>query len=420
MTQDRPRSESKNPHLEPGDDAMKLSRAARLRRALLGHRESAPAPSVELDRPIPTELEAPAGWKELPLRESGEDLIPVGPFSDHDTIFTSAVYYGEHSNSPYMGEKKLEETLITMFARESVVNRLEQAQSLLPERHYLIVLDSYRSLDVQKALYDHYYGALERQRPDWSADELTAETQKYVSLPSSDATRPSPHNTGGSVDLAIFTLPPETDARCQDIDREIALLKDEDQIYLLQMEKISLLRRHSEFLDFGTQFDFGGQAAQSNYFELLEQERELTAEEAEARDNRRLLYNVMVASGMQPYVDEWWHFNAPESQMGAITAGLDHAEFGGLALDDEHIKHETMRRGHHGNLVRAQENLMSGLEAYNFAGKLDPTTILSAPQRARLQELRELNVRALNETGDPRLTSLPKAAIIAPPDVAAA
>lgn len=406
------------PHLDTGDEMQ--SRGARITHELKLER-GVEIPAALL-RPIPLELEAPVGWKELPLRESHEPLIPLGSFSEHDHIFTSSVYYGEHSNSPYHGEKALDETLITMFARESVVKRLEQAQAMLPEHHYLIVLDSYRSLEVQKALYDHYYQALAKLKPDWTAEELSAETQKYVSLPSTNETRPSPHNTGGSVDVVIFSLPPEIDARCQEIDRQIAALDDELEKYPLQMEKISLQRRYANFLNFGTEFDHGGAAAQLNHFEHLERERSVTAEELEARDNRRLLYNVMVETGMQPYLDEWWHFNAPESQMGAMSAGLDHAEFGASVLTKENQKHETMRRGHHGNLVRAQERIMSGLDAYGFlrVGKIDPVEMLTESERARLTKLQRLNIRVLNETGDPRLTSFPKAAIIEPPEVAEA
>ncbi len=379
----------------------------------------------ELLRPIPIEMESVAGWKEVELRESHEPMVPLGPFSDNHDIFTSSVYYGEHSNSPYMSEEnRLEGSLITMFVRDEVATMLRHAQQLLPEGYHLIVLDSYRTLEVQQALYDHYYDALRKQHPDWDDVDLSAETQKYVSIPSRDETRPSPHNTGGSVDLAVFSLPVEIDRRVKEIDGQIDDLKvyvpeefgpaDEARnpvlrkLYKLEMEKISLIRRYAEFLNFGTQFDYGGNEAASNYFERLEQQRPLSADEIDARDNRRMLYNAMVQAGMEPYEDEWWHFNSPKSQMGAKVAGQDHAEYGGVELTEGNLKHEEMREAHRAGLIRIQESLLQGLH-FRLIGKL------GHPMADVYEELMQLNEDVVNETGDPRLTYLPKAAVIEPP-----
>jgi zinc D-Ala-D-Ala dipeptidase len=392
------------------------------------NREHEDASSVDkyedvLFRPVPIEMPSVLGWKEIELREGYEPMVPLGPFSDNHDIFTSSVYYGEHSNSPYMSEEnRLEGSLITMFVREEVSGQLRHAQQLLPEGHYLIVLDSYRSLEVQQALYDHYYGALKQKHSDWDEEALSRETQKYVSLPSKVPTRPSPHNTGGSVDLAIYTLPNEVSLRIKEIDERLDVLTSQApeefgpldevrdpvlrELYHIEMEKISLIRRHAKFLNFGTQFDHGGGEAASNYFERLEQERPLNPEEIEARDNRRMLYNAMVQAGMQSYEDEWWHFNSPKSQMGAKTSGIEHAEYGGIVLDEDNIKHEKMRQAHRTGLIRIQEGLLQG---HHLMGKVDP-----------LAELIQLNEDVLNETGDPRLIYLPKAAVIEPPDTQAA
>lgn len=405
-----------------------------------------------LFQPIP-ELHRVDGWKEVPLQESGEPVVPLGPFAEHNDIFTSAIYYGEHSNSPYMSpENKLDETLITMFVREEVAEQIRHAQQLLPEGHHLIVLDAYRSLEVQQALYDHYYEGLKKQHPDWTDDALSKETQNFVSLPSKVPSRPSPHNTGGSVDLAIYSLPPEVDAQVKQLDQELLELKTKApkefgpleeardpvlrQLYLTEMKKISLIRQYAEFLNFGTQFDHGGMESQLDYFEWLskgrplrkhEEEslaagtlsqetaefirhglgRPLTPEETEARDNRRMLYNAMAQAGLQAYSEEWWHYNSPKSQMGAKTAGLDHAEYGGVQLEDHNLAHEQMRRAHRNGLVKIHETALQG--GHYLRGKIDPLT-----------ELILFNEEVLNETGDPRLTHLPKAAVIAPTETQAA
>src|SRR3989338_8281063 len=216
----------------------------------------------ELAFPIPLELPSVTGWKEIHIRESGEPLIPLGLFSEYHTIFTDAIYFGERTDSPYENnlagslltmfvwesgepliplglfseyhtiftdaiyfgertdspyENNLAGSLLTMFVRESVAKQLQEAQQLLPSGMYLIVFDAYRTLEVQQSLFDQYYKELKKQNPGWSEKQLLAETQKYVSIPSEDPTRPSPHNTGGSVDTAIFELPEKIDKKEKEI-----------------------------------------------------------------------------------------------------------------------------------------------------------------------------------------------------------
>ncbi|MDB5166420.1 MAG: hypothetical protein JWM37_492 [Candidatus Saccharibacteria bacterium] len=373
--------------------------------------------SGDLLRPIPVEVPSTDGWETLPIEENDEPLVALGPFSPNDDIFTSSVYYGEHSHSPYIREaNQLDGTLITMFVRLDVAESLRHAQSLLPERHYLIVLDSYRSFEVQSALYEHYYTQLAAMHPDWTPQMLEDGTKPYVSAPSLDPAKPSPHNTGGSTDVAIFELPEEVDEQVVAINDRLQELKqiipadptpeqeaydpDLRAAYLLEMQKIGLIRRHAKFLDFGASFDHGGPSAAVNHFELLDLERPLSSEEQVARDNRRLLYNAMVAAGMQPLKSEWWHYNSGKSQMGARSAGRDSASYGGAIMSESNLTHETMRTMHHRGLVRIHESLLQG-------------DALPASDTV-MAELLALNGMALSIAGDPRLTRLPQAAVIAP------
>jgi len=368
-------------------------------------------------RAVPTNIPEGTEWRELPVAEHGDPLIPIGPFSDNP-LFTTAVYYGEHSNSPYpSSDGRLKDSLITMFARRETVRMLQDAQSLLPPRHYLVVFDSYRSFEVQQTLYNQYYDPLQRQHPDWSAEQLAAETRKYVSLPSRDPSKPSPHNTGGAIDLAIFTLPEDVDVAVRQISDRMTELKtiapkdygiyDEAtnptlrELYVLEMQKLGLIRRHAEMLDFGTPFDHGGPQAALAYFEELGKRRPLTPSEMEARDNRRLLYSVMTQAGMQPYRDEWWHYNAPESQMGAWVAGENFAEYGSQSLEGPNAHHEAMRGDHYKGVVWIHRAMLRGIRLAGRSG--DP--------------LIRLNEEALWYAGDPRHIVLPPAEKIAPPEV---
>jgi hypothetical protein len=112
-----------------------------------------------------------------------------------------------------------------------------------------------------------------------------------------------------------------------------------------------------------------------------------------ACNNRRLLFQVMTQAGFQPYFAEWWHFNAPESQMGAAAAGLDHATFGAADFDASNQSHENTRLAIRQEALRLQK-----------AGDLD------VPRIALKAEI----LTAIRETGDPRTVEDWHAEIIAP------
>jgi D-alanyl-D-alanine dipeptidase len=304
--------------------------------------------------PIP-ESPSVAGWKEVPIVEtekSRELLVPVGIFSDRRKIFTSSVYSNEHFNSPYRGG--LEGSNTAVFVREGVADRLEKAAELLPRGHHLIAMDAHRTLEVQEALYEQYEGGLKEKHPDWTSEELSAETQKYVSLPSHDRTRPSPHNTGASVDVVIIRVNDVVQQEMDEIDEVLDSIGEHEwqKAYMLEMRRSELIRRNGMMLNFGTRFDFGGSEAALRYFEDKVKDGGLSSEDEEALKNRRLLYGAMIKAGFEPYEDEWWHYNDPASQMGARVAGRDYAEYGAVELSEANRQFEKMRSRHHANSVR--------------------------------------------------------------------
>lgn len=283
--------------------------------------------------PIPLGCGNVAGWKEVPLRPTDEPLVALGQFTARHTIFTDSIYYGERTSSPYP-TASLNGSLITHFTRESVASALVKAQELLPKTMRLVTFDTYRTLQVQQSLYDTYLSALQQLHPTWTDEQLSAETQKYVSIPSGNPERPSPHNTAGSVDAAIVEVP-------EDVAAGLDKVAGHDD------EWVDMIARHATMLNFGTPFDHGGPESALSYMERLAANRKLAPDEREALLNRRLLYRVMVEVGMQPYADEWWHFNTPQSQMGARADGRSQATFGAALLTDDHLQHEYNRRQHY-------------------------------------------------------------------------
>lgn len=347
------------------------------------------------DISVPTELPSVAGWKEIEVKESGEQIVALGMFSDYDQIFTDSIYFGERIDSPYKSSPP-EGSLLTMFTRESSAEQLVRAERSLPSGTHLVVFDSYRTLQVQASLYKTYYDSLKVLHEDWDEDQLNTETQKYVSLPSHDISKPSPHNTGGAVDVALFGLEKDEEAQYQALTAAIKESSSWQNVYSLQMEKDALIRRCGKVLNFGTSFDHGGIEASLNYYEKQKELRNLNPDELEARNNRRLLYNTMKNAGFQPYEDEWWHYNSAKSQMGAKSAGISYAEFGPILLSEQDDAHEKMRLNHRRGVISIADGAF-------LASKV--SVLAEAFQIVRNASIRD---------GDPKEIIFPEAAIIKP------
>lgn len=279
------------------------------------------------------QLSSVSGWKEISVQPSSEPLVPLG-LSSNFNIFTSSVYFSEHDNSPYL-PNQLSGSLITIFIRQGVAERLIRAEEMLPKGYHLVVFDGWRPLKVQKSLYDEYYQSLKTKFPSWNEDELAQETQKYVSLPSNNPARPSPHNTGGAVDLAIMQLSESAEEKL----KALSTINQDAEI-----ERAQIILSSAKLLNFGTQFDWGGSEAALRHLEELAVQRELNKEEKEALANRRVLYYLMKEVGLEAYADEWWHYNAPQTQMGAKTAGLTVASYGAIEISNNDFRLELSRK----------------------------------------------------------------------------
>ena len=185
--------------------------------------------------------------------------------------------------APQYWQMNLPGAMKECWVRQTVLNKLlAAADSLAAYDRTLIVWDAWRPVAVQQALYDEYQARLRRSHPHLSPSELDALTREFVALPSLNPLRPSPHFTGGALDVTL--------ADTSGVE-----------------------------LPLGTPYDDFSPRAYTRYFEELEQERPLTAEETVCRDNRRLLYHAMTAQGFTNYEAEWWHFDYGNRLWANIT-----------------------------------------------------------------------------------------------------
>lgn len=221
---------------------------------------------------IPINAGTFAGWTTIPIIESHEPLAPI----IGSGLATYPVYTYRYN------------VAVDMLVRRSVLQRLLHAQKQLPDDTELVVLDAYRSIEFQRRLYDAFYVHIERQQPELDAAAVHTRTQKFVRLPSLSLDAPSPHLTGGAVDVR--------------------------------------LRKKGKWLHAGSEHDEISDESALCFFEDDNNIR--SSRDRDARNLRRLLYNAMVQAGFAGYEHEWWHFNAPETQMGAANLGLPDASFG--------------------------------------------------------------------------------------------
>lgn len=199
-----------------------------------------------------------------------EPLVHLNDFFDCDSKYN---HWCPGGGAPLPGSSPI------IVARKSVFLRLVDAQGLLPHGFKFKVFDAYRTVAVQQALWNHYRKEKRAENPGASEEEIDRLSALCVSFPSYNILEPSPHNTGGAVDLTI------TD-------------------------------RDGKELDMGCGFDDFSCRAWTNHFEP---DCEGGERNDEVMRNRRLLYNVMTAAGFTNLPSKWWHYDYGDDKWAQLT-----------------------------------------------------------------------------------------------------
>lgn len=197
-------------------------------------------------------------------------------------------HYFSAFNPPY--HQRIPGSIEQLFVRRSVGEKLSAVNARLAGAGLeLYLFDAWRPQAVQRYFHDVWFPDWLRQRaPHLDGAELTEEVEKYWAAPTSTAASPSPHSTGGAVDLTL---------------RYIAT-------------------RQPLFM--GGLFDDVTEDAWTDSFELRPV---ISMSDEEARANRRLLYWVMSEAGFANNPTEWWHYSWGD-QMWARLGGHPAAVFG--------------------------------------------------------------------------------------------
>jgi len=224
------------------------------------------------DKPIPPPPEHGArGYRELSIAFDGaankEPLVALNEYGVRGENF-----YAQPRNPPYY--TIIPGSIETLALRQGAAERLREVNAKLAAADLeLFVFDAWRPQAVQAYFHDRWLPAELRKRKSHLSDaELAAEVQNYWAAPSNGAEAPSPHSTGGAVDLTIRW-------------------KGGDPLWM------------------GSLFDDASPLAHTTRFETEVDPEAFSFSNEEARANRRLLYWLMVENGFASNPSEWWHFS---------------------------------------------------------------------------------------------------------------
>ena len=146
--------------------------------------------------------------------------------------------------------------------RQSVLMKLVEASSSLPDGIRFLIVEGYRPLSLQTEYFKKHSEKLRNLYPDWTSDQIYQEASKYVAPPE---TIP-PHSTGGAVDLTLV-----------------------DSL--------------GEELDLGTTMNVDPEESECACFTSAQNISETT------KINRQILVGVMLKAGFVNYPTEWWHWS---------------------------------------------------------------------------------------------------------------
>ncbi|MGW0706278.1 M15 family metallopeptidase [Streptomyces sp. NPDC002643] len=176
-------------------------------------------------------------------------------------------------------DRKRDTTGAYAHLRAGVLDRLVQAQSLLPHGLRLLFIEGYRPPSLQRHYFDSYADELRALHPDWDAERVRTAASRYVSPPEI-----APHSAGAAVDLTLV----DADGR---------------------------------ELDFGTRVNASPEESAGACYTGADT---ITAE---ARAHRDTLGAALTGAGLVNYPTEWWHWSYGD-RYWALTTGAPAALYG--------------------------------------------------------------------------------------------
>lgn len=259
--------------------------------------DSESAPSAILNalrnKPIPCQKEATQrriGFRNHPINladpRNSEPLVDLAAFQ-----ISGINYYNRPDNPPYY--ISVPGSIPTLMVRTGIAKQLQQANRYLNRFNLeLFIHDGYRPVAVQRYFYETWMPKyLKEKDPTLTGSKLTEEVEKYWSRPPSlDEVQksPSPHLTGGAVDLTLA------------------------------------FKQSKTIIEMGGLFDDPNPVSHRDYYEKIPLE---SVSDVEAQAWRRVLHWTMTEHGFVGHPFEWWHFSIGD-QLWARLTGAPEAYYG--------------------------------------------------------------------------------------------
>ncbi len=128
--------------------------------------------------------------------------------------------------------------------RRTIYDKLVEAQALLPKGFCMCLYEGYRSLSLQRLLFDNRWAKVRALHPQWTHDQIFDETSKLVSpVVNKDGSKNiPPHATGAAIDVYLI------DETHQPLDMGLQIkdwMQDEDgSLSQTDSQKISSKAQH--------------------------------------------------------------------------------------------------------------------------------------------------------------------------------
>lgn len=229
------------------------------------------------DRPIPPLPDSPTnkGFRQYPVDVTqpggDEPLVDALAAGLAGESFYARV---DGLNAPYYAA--LAGAMKRVWVRRGVLERLLRVNEALgPLGIEVYLLDGYRTLECQRAVYDWFIDQARRAMPHGTMEQWRAFAFPYISDPRTfdwnDSTTWISHITGAAIDLTLRR------------------------------------RASGEWLYMGGVFDDPSDVSTTAHYEGVSTTLGMSAEDA--RRNRRLLFWAMHREGFSSLPSEWWHYD---------------------------------------------------------------------------------------------------------------
>ncbi len=199
-------------------------------------------------------------FKKIQIKENNDPLVPLKEFLDKDIQINLCDLKVADINN----EDRL-------FLRKTIIEKLNQAQKLLPQGYHLVIRDAFRSEALVWKLYDFYCKSIKQNQPKLSDKEVDILVRSKIAMP--DDSVPPGHMTGGAVDVVLG------DDKGDFIPTRI----------------------------FGTDF-INSSDHQYTFCKNLPKEM---------YNNRMILYNAMIKVGFSNISREYWHYSYGDGNWAA-------------------------------------------------------------------------------------------------------